>query len=133
VQQLPQLKFIVDMNLSPLTVSQLRERGWKIIRVSEVMDARTDDIDILNYARDHNQVVFTNDLDFSELLAVNGCDSPSVINLRLENMYPGFVTQRIIDIVSQLEDELKKGIVVSVDDISARFRDLPITRENKKR
>ena len=38
-----------------------------------------------------------------------------------------------IDIVSQLEDELKKGIVVSVDDISARFRDLPITRENKKR
>jgi predicted nuclease of predicted toxin-antitoxin system len=129
VLQLPQLKFIVDMNLSPLTVGQLGERGWKIIRVSDVMDARTDDIDILNYARDHNQVVITNDLDFSELLAVNGCDSPSVINLRLENMYPGFVTQRIIDIVSQLEDELKKGIVVSVDDISARFRNLPITRE----
>lgn len=126
---MPQLKFIVDMNLSPLTVSQLRERGWEIIRVSEVMDARTDDIDILNYARDHNQVVITNDLDFSELLAVNGCDSPSVINLRLENMYPGFVTQRIIDIVSQLEDELKKGIVVSVDDRSARFRNLPITRD----
>jgi predicted nuclease of predicted toxin-antitoxin system len=126
---LPQLKFMVDMNLSPLTVGQLGERGWKIIRVSDVMDARTDDIDILNYARDHNQVVITNDLDFSELLAVNGCDSPSVINLRLENMYPGFVTQRIIDIVSQLEDELKKGIVVSVDDISARFRNLPITRE----
>jgi predicted nuclease of predicted toxin-antitoxin system len=126
---LPQLKFIVDMNLSPLTVSQLRERGWGIIRVSEVMDARTDDIDILNYARDHNQVVITNDLDFSELLAVNGCDSPSVINLRLENMYPGFVTQRIIDVVSQLEDELKKGIVVSVDDSSARFRNLPITRD----
>jgi predicted nuclease of predicted toxin-antitoxin system len=117
------------MNLSPLTVSQLRERGWEIIRVSEVMDARTDDIDILNYARDHNQVVITNDLDFSELLAVNGCDSPSVINSRLENMYPGFVTQRIIDIVSQLEDELKKGIVVSVDDRSARFRNLPITRD----
>jgi predicted nuclease of predicted toxin-antitoxin system len=117
------------MNLSPLTVSQLRERGWGIIRVSEVMDARTDDIDILNYARDHNQVVITNDLDFSELLAVNGCDSPSVINLRLENMYPGFVTQRIIDVVSQLEDELKKGIVVSVDDSSARFRNLPITRD----
>lgn len=126
---MPQLKFIVDMNLSPLTVSQLRERGWEIIRVSEVMDARTDDIDILNYARDHNQVVITNDLDFSELLAVNGCDSPSVINSRLENMYPGFVTQRIIDIVSQLEDELKKGIVVSVDDRSARFRNLPITRD----
>jgi predicted nuclease of predicted toxin-antitoxin system len=129
VLQLPQLKFIVDMDLSPLTVSQLKEKGWEIIRVSEVMDVRTDDIVILNYARQNNQVVITSDLDFSELLAVNGLDSPSVINLRLENMHPDFVTQRIIDIVSQLEDELKKGIVVSVDDISARFRNLPITRE----
>ena len=38
-----------------------------------------------------------------------------------------------IDIVSQLEDDLRKGIVVSVDDISARFRNLPITRESKER
>ena len=126
---MPQLKFIADMDLSPLTVRQLKEKGWEIIRVSEVMDVRTDDIVILNYARQHNQVVITSDLDFSELLAVNGLDSPSVINLRLENMHPDFVTQRIIDIVSQLEDELKKGIVVSVDDISARFRNLPITRD----
>ena len=44
-------------------------------------------------------------------------------------MHPDFVTQRIIDIVSQLEDELKMGIVVSVNEISARFRNLPITRE----
>lgn len=126
---MPQLKFIVDMDLSPLTVSQLKEKGWEIIRVSEVMNVRTDDIVILNYARQHNQVVITSDLDFSELLALNGLDSPSVINLRLENMHPHFVTQRIIDIVSQLEEELKKGIVVSVDDISARFRNLPITRD----
>ena len=126
---MPQLKFIADMDLSPLTVSQLKKKGWEIIRVSEVMDARTDDIDILNYAREHNRVVITNDLDFSELLAIKGLDSPSVINLRLENMVPDFVTQRIIDVVPQLEDELKKGIVVSVDDISARFRNLPITRE----
>jgi predicted nuclease of predicted toxin-antitoxin system len=117
------------MDLSPLTVRQLKEKGWEIIRVSEVMDVRTDDIEILNYAREHNQVVITHDLDFSELLAVNGLDRPSVINLRLENMHPDFVTQRIIDIVSQLGDELKKGIVVSVDEISARFRNLPITSE----
>ncbi|UCH95683.1 MAG: hypothetical protein JSV88_02240 [Candidatus Aminicenantes bacterium] len=26
---MPQLKFIVDMNLSPLTVSQLKEKGWE--------------------------------------------------------------------------------------------------------
>jgi predicted nuclease of predicted toxin-antitoxin system len=127
---LPPLKFIVDMNLSPLTVSQLKEKGWEITRVSEVMDVRTDDIVILDYARGHDRVVITHDLDFSELLAINGLDSPSVINLRLENLHPHLVTQRIIEVVSQLEDELKKGIVVSVDDISARFRYLPITRDS---
>jgi predicted nuclease of predicted toxin-antitoxin system len=127
---LPPLKFIVDMNLSPLTVSQLKEKGWEITRVSEVMDARTDDIDILNYARGHDRIVITHDLDFSKLLAINGLDSPSVINLRLENLHPHLVTQRIIEVVSQLEDELKKGIVVSVDDISARFRYLPIMRDS---
>jgi predicted nuclease of predicted toxin-antitoxin system len=82
----PTLKFIADMNISPLTV----------------------------------------DLDFSELLAVHGFNSPSVINLRLEDASIDFVTQRIIDTVSQLEEELRQGIVVSVDDTSERYRNLPI-------
>jgi predicted nuclease of predicted toxin-antitoxin system len=98
---MPQLKFIADMDISPLTVDQLKKRGWKIIRVSEVMDARTSDIEILNYARDHKRVVITHDLDFSELLAIHGFDSPSVINLRIENMFQDFVTHRIIEVVSQ--------------------------------
>ena len=123
---MPALKFIVDMNISPLTVSRLKKKGWEILRISEIMDVRSSDIDILNYARDNKKVVITHDLDFSELLAVYGYESPSVINLRLGNASPDFVTQRIVDIVFQLEEELKKGIVVSVDDISARYRNLPI-------
>lgn len=123
---MPALEFIADMNISPLTVSQLREKGWKILRVSEIMDVRTADIDILNYARDKNKVVITCDLDFSELLAIFGYDSPSVINLRLDDLSPDYVTQRIIDIVSKLKRELKTGIVISVNDNSARYRNLPI-------
>ena len=123
---MPQLKFIADMDISPLTVDQLKKGGWEIIRVSDVMDARTSDIEILNYARDHKRVVITHDIDFSELLAIHGFDTPSVINLRIENMFPDFVTHRIIEVVSQLEEELIRGIVVSVDEFSARFRPLPI-------
>ncbi len=123
---MPTLKFIADMNISPLTVSQLKKNGWEILRVSEIMDVRSSDLDILDYARNHQKVVITHDLDFSELLAVHGFNSPSVINLRLGDASTDFVTQRIIDIVSQLEEELGQGIVVSVDDISARYRNLPI-------
>ena len=56
---MPKLKFIADMNISPLTVSQLKKKGWEILRVSEIMDVRSSDLDILDYARDNNKVAIT--------------------------------------------------------------------------
>lgn len=123
---MPELDFIADMNISPLTVSRLKENHWEICRVSDVLSAKSSDIDILDYAGLHKKTVITHDLDFSELLAIYGYDSPSVINLRLSDASPEFVAQRVIDVVHQLEEELKRGIVVSVDDTSARYRYLPI-------
>ncbi|MGR3221005.1 MAG: DUF5615 family PIN-like protein, partial [Candidatus Anammoxibacter sp.] len=38
------------MNISPLTVEKLRETGWNIVRVSEIMHNNSKDIEILNYA-----------------------------------------------------------------------------------
>jgi predicted nuclease of predicted toxin-antitoxin system len=123
---MPSLEFIADMNISPLTVHRLRERGWKIVRVSEIMDARTSDIDILNYAQERNRVIISYDLDFSELLAIYGYDRPSLINLRTDDISPEYTVQRIVEVVTQLEKELQEGIVASVDDTSVRYRNLPI-------
>jgi predicted nuclease of predicted toxin-antitoxin system len=58
------------MNISPLTVKDLRMLGWNIVRIPEIMDSKSKDIYILTYARDHNKVVITQDLDFSSLLAL---------------------------------------------------------------
>lgn len=121
-----ELEFVANMNISPLTVRDLRTLGWNIVRVPEIMDPKSKDIDILTYARRHNKVVITQDLDFSSLLALSGYEKPSVINLRFENAKPDFITSRIIEIVNELEKELDEGIVVSVDEISARYRNLPI-------
>jgi len=123
---MPELEFLANMNISSLTVKELRKLGWNIIRVSEVLSNKSKDLEILNYARDHNKILITHDLDFSMLLAVGGYEKPSVINLRLENVKPGDVTKRIIEVVSKLEGELGKGVVISVDETSARYRNLPI-------
>jgi hypothetical protein len=40
------------MNISPLTVEELRKLGWNIMRVPEVMDRKSKDIEILTYARE---------------------------------------------------------------------------------
>ena len=126
---MPKLEFLANMNISPLTVKDLSMLGWNIVRIPEIMDSKSKDIYILTYARDHNKVVITQDLDFSSLLALGGYEKPSVINLRFENAKPDFITNRIIEIVKELERELDKGIVVSVDEISARYRNLPIETE----
>ena len=123
---MPKLEFLANMNISPLTVEGLRKIGWNIIRVSEILDKKTKDIEILTYAQDHNQVIVTQDLDFSTLLAVRGFKKPSVINLRFGDARPDFVKDRIIEIVSEMEKELEEGIVISVDETSARYRNLPI-------
>ena len=123
---MPRLAFLANMNISPLTVEGLRKIGWNIIRVSEILGKKAKDIEILAYAQDHNKVVITQDLDFSALLAVRGFNKPSVINLRFGNARPDFVTERIIEIVEEMENELEEGVVISVDESSARYRNLPI-------
>ena len=126
---MPELSFLANMNISPLTVEELRKLGWNIVRIPEVMDRKSKDVDILAYARNHNKVVITQDLDFSMILAIGGYTKPSLINLRLENAKPDFVTLRIIDVISVMERELKQGVVVTIDETSARYRDLPIQSE----
>jgi len=125
----PKLEFLANMNISPLTVEQLRTYGWNIARVSEVMDKGSKDIDILIYAQKQNKVLITQDLDFSTILALSGYAKPSLINLRLEDPRPDLVTTRIVDVVSIMEKELEEGVVVTVDETSARYRNLPIRIE----
>jgi hypothetical protein len=43
----PRLEFLANMNISPLTVEGLRKIGWNIIRVSEILDKKTKDIEFL--------------------------------------------------------------------------------------
>ena len=51
---MPELEFLANMNISPLTVEALRREGLSIIRVSEVLDRKSKDTEILDYARIHN-------------------------------------------------------------------------------
>lgn len=121
-----ELRFLADMNISPETVRDLRKLGWKIARVSELMDIRASDRDILSYAQERTLIIVTQDLDFSALLAVGGHAVPSVIILRLADARPGLVTQRVRDAVAWMGRELEEGAVISVDEASVRCRSLPI-------
>lgn len=120
------LKFLADMNLSPLTVADLNAEGFDIVRVSSLLPATTSDAVILDFARQREMVIVTQDLDFSTLLALGGHDRPSLVTLRLTNTDPFVVTQRLRQVLPQVASHLSEGCAITVDDVAVRIRKLPI-------
>ena len=123
---IPPLRFLADMNLSPLSVEALQREAWDIVRVSSLLPANAPDADILTLAGRDNYVIVTQDLDFSNLVALGGHTRPSLITLRLSNTDPSLVTQRLREVLPLVEQALVEGSAVTVSDHSVRTRRLPI-------
>ncbi len=108
------LRFLANMNISPKTVSALRQRGWDIFRVSELLPPTAPDQEILEFARREERVLVTQDLDFSALLALSGYTRPGLITLRLSVSDPETVTRRLLEVVPQVESALQQGAAVTI-------------------
>jgi predicted nuclease of predicted toxin-antitoxin system len=121
-----ELRFLADMNLSPLTVAALQREGWDIVRVSNLLPANASDAEVLALARHQGRVIVTQDLDFSVLLALGGYAQPSLVTLRLANTDPILVTSRLLHMLPQAEKALHDGSAITLDDTTMRIRRLPI-------
>jgi predicted nuclease of predicted toxin-antitoxin system len=120
------IRLLADIHISPITVAALKQAEWDIIRVSDVLPTTTPDHEILEYARQENRVVVTQDLDFSMLVALGGYSEPSLITLRLSRADPNIVTQKLLEILPQIEQQLQEGCAITVEDENLRIRRLPI-------
>ena len=121
------LRFLLDMNLSPRIVIDLRQQGWDILRVSQVLPMDSPDSEILEFARQQNRVIITQDLDFSSLLALGGYEKPSLITFRLSVPDPETVTRKLLESLPDIEEKLLEGCAVVIDDRRVRVRLLPIS------
>ena len=120
------MKLLVDMNLSPEWVSFLETEGIEAVHWSTVGDPRAKDSEILRYAREAWLIVFTHDLDFSQLLAHTRGKGPSVIQLRAQDVTPQKLCGKVVAAVGQFESEIAAGCILTVDEHSSRVRILPI-------
>jgi predicted nuclease of predicted toxin-antitoxin system len=114
------------MNISPKTVALLREQGWDIVRVPELLPVDAPDEQVLERARADGRVVVTQDLDFSTLLALSGEDRPSVVTLRLATSDPEIVARRLLEVLPEVGGTLQEGSAVTVEETSVRIRKLPV-------
>ncbi len=114
------------MNLSPLWVEALSAEGFEAVHWSTVGDPGAPDLDIMDWARNEDHVVFTHDLDFSRLLALTQSTGPSVLQLRSQSVLPDRAGPLVFAALRQHGEVLVRGSLVVIDASASRVRILPI-------
>lgn len=120
------MKFLADMGISPKTVAHLRALGYDAVHIHEQGLDLSSDAAILERARSEERILPTHDLDFGELVAASGARLSSVIIFRLRNMQPECVNRYLEEIITQHNDALRKGAIVSAREGQVRLRALPL-------
>jgi len=120
------MKLLVDMNLSPSWVDVIKQAGFDAIHWSDIGDPRATDQEIMEWAKFQGCIVFTHDLDFGAILAATKSDSPSVIQIRTQDINPHHIGDFVISAIKKFQDYLIKGAIISVDEKRARARILPL-------
>ena len=123
------MKIVIDMNLFPQWVEVLMLESHDCIHWSEIGPPNAPDREILLWARSNGYVVFTHDLDFGAILAATKADSPSVLQLRTQNISPKRIGESVVSAFKQFEELLNQGALVSIDQKRARARILPFSRQ----
>lgn len=122
------MKILVDMNLSPDWVKVLEEEGHVAAHWSSIGDVRAADFVLMDWARSNGYIVFTHDLDFGTLLALTQAESPSVIQVRTQDVTPNHLAKIVLAALSNHVAPLDAGALIVLDESRARVRILPLSR-----
>jgi len=120
------MKLLVDMNLSPRWVEALSGGGFDAAHWSALGPVNAPDFEIMAYALTHDYVVLTHDLDFGAILAATGGEKPSVVQIRSDKLDPDVLGALVIDALKQMEVDLLRGALLTVDIDRMRLRILPL-------
>ncbi len=123
------MTLLVDMNLPPALASALESAGFPAVHWSTVGAPTADDAEILAWARQHGRVLITHDLDFSAILAASGNDTPSVVQLRSQDLLAPLMLRLVRSALTEHTGALQRGALLSVNEAGTRVRVLPLNRE----
>lgn len=125
------MKILIDMNLSPDWVAVLEAESIEAVHWSIVGEITAPDEEIMQYARENDFVVFTHDLDFGAMLALTQATSPSVLQVRAQDILPKNIGQIVITILQKYTNELEQGALIVFDKAKERVRILPLENREK--
>ena len=120
------MKILIDMNLSPIWVEMFSARGIESVHWSTLGPPNASDSEILQFARERGCVVFTHDLDFGAILANTSSRSPSVVQVRTQDVLSTNIADTTSRVIKDYERQLRDGALITIDEARARIRILPL-------
>ena len=122
------MKVLLDMNLSPALCGVLNLAGFEAVHWSAVGEFNATDPELMLYATRHNYVVITHDLDFGAILAASGANTPSVVQIRADNLSAVAIGRLLVTAIVQSRQALEQGALLIVDTQRSRVRVLPLDK-----
>ena len=122
------MKVLVDMNLSPSWIAILERNGVSAVHWSAVGKGSESDSVVLGWAREHDYLVFTHDLDFGAILASTKASGPSVIQVRTQDVSPDHLGEILVKALREYHEILLQGALITIDESRLRARILPLVR-----
>lgn len=120
------IRLVIDMNLPPEWAAAFQSEGISADHWSAVGDIRADDATIMDWARTHQAVVLTSDLDFTTILALTHSIGPSVIVLRARNLLSGSLRTLVRNAIDGHRAELEAGALIVLEAWRSAIRILPL-------
>lgn len=120
------MRLLIDMNLSPRWAEFLNANGHDAIHWIAAGAVNATDSEIMAFARNHDRVVLTHDLDFSAILAATESSAPSVIQIRADDVSAEAIGRVVLDALAAAQDALAAGALVTIDARRTRLRWLPL-------
>jgi predicted nuclease of predicted toxin-antitoxin system len=120
------MKLLLDQGLPLSAAALLRDAGLDTIHVGEIEMSEAEDTEIIQRAKEEGRVVATLDADFHALLALDEAIAPSVIRIRIERLRAKALTELLLNVIAECEDELQQGAAVTVEPSRIRIRRLPL-------
>jgi len=120
------MKLLLDQGLPRSTVERLQSVGIGSAHVGQIGLARAPDSEIVEYAREHGNVVVTLDADFHAIMALSGANMPSIIRIRIEGLKADPLAALLGTVIANCREEIERGSLVSVTPGRLRIRTLPL-------